>query len=269
MCASTGAQAAGDHAALRARPRSGTNPRLFLHEDRRSSGRRTAWTTPFEPALDAQCQGDIRSGRTPRPAKSLAEAGQKITVRTLRKVAGRGRQGGLACTKTNCIGRYLRARHGQSGNRRDLCRSRRRTDRRPTSRSSKKRASRRSTSSMSITSISAPISATPWRWTRTTPRTGADRHLSRHASGRAADARIRRNSVRPTVLRFGPLRSVERRPREDEHAPRLDAPDTMRDAAQGRHPRDPQGTRGICATAAAKSTISIISAIAACVRSAN
>ncbi len=49
----------------------------------------------------------------------------------------------------------------------------------------------------------------------------------------------------------------------------LDAPDTMRVLAQGRHPRGHHARWSICATARARSTTSTISAIAACVRSAS
>ena len=53
------------------------------------------------------------------------------------------------------------------------------------------------------------------------PRRRADRHLPRHAPGRAADAGDRRGAVPRPVLRPRPLRPLGGRPGEDEHAPRL------------------------------------------------
>ncbi len=58
-------------------------------------------------------------------------------------------------------------------------------------------------------------------------RPGALRHLSRHAPWRAADARNRRGAVRRSVLRSGALRSLGRRPRQDEHASRAGLPRTL------------------------------------------
>ena len=87
-----------------------------------------SWTTPLDPP---GCATPSRraTGRTPRPAKSLLEAGAKITVRGLRKLQEDGVKS-IAMAEDELLGRYQRARHGQSGDRRDLCRSRRRADRR-------------------------------------------------------------------------------------------------------------------------------------------
>ena len=52
------------------------------------------------------------------------------------------------------------------------------------------------------------------------PRRSADRHLPRHASGRAADAEPAEALFNGPVLRRRALRSVGGRPGEDEHAPR-------------------------------------------------
>ncbi len=54
----------------------------------------------------------------------------------------------------------------------------------------------------------------------------AVRHLPRHASGRAADARHRRGDVPLAVLRSRALRPLGGRPRQDEHAPRPRRPRT-------------------------------------------
>ena len=73
------------------------------------------------------------------------------------------------------------------------------------------------------------------------PRAGADRHLSRHASRRAADAGHGGDAVRPAVLRQRALRPFRGRPREDEHAPEPRCARHAAHAAQGRHSGHPQG----------------------------
>ena len=102
-----------------------------------------------------------------------------------------------------------------------------------------------------------------------TPRGRAVRHLPRHASGRAADARDRRGDVPLAVLRFRALRPLGRRPREDEHAPRPRRRGHRAHAAQGGHPRGGRRRSSTCATARARSTTSTTSATAACARSAS
>ena len=68
-------------------------------------------------------------------------------------------------------------------------------------------------------------------------RRGAVRHLSRHASGRAADARYRAGDVQLAVLRLGALRPLRGRPRQDEHAARSHRRGHHAHPAQGRHHR--------------------------------
>ena len=151
--------------------------------------------------LDAQRQAesDWTNAKTGEVAGRSRR--QKITVRGLRKLAGRRHQA-VAMPDEELVGRYSRARHGQSGNRRDLCRGRRRADDGQPRDAAWKRASTRSTSSMSIgINIGAYIRNTHGGGQEPQPRAGADRHLSRHAPRRAADARHRRDSVRPAVLR--------------------------------------------------------------------
>ncbi len=97
----------------------------------------------------------------------------------------------------------------------------------------------------------------------------AVRHLSRHASGRAADARYRRGDVPLAVLRSRALRPLRGRPRQDEHAPRRPGRGHAARAAQGGHPRRDQARWSTCATARARSTTSTISATAGCARSAS
>ena len=81
--------------------------------------------------------------------------------------------------------------------------------------------------------------------------------------------RQRRGDVPFAVLRLRALRSLGGRPREDEHAPRSRRARHDARAAQGGHPRGRARRWSTCATDAARSTTSTISAIAACARSAN
>ena len=89
------------------------------------------------------------------------------------------------------------------------------------------------------------------------------------AARRAADARYRAGDVPLAVLRSRALRPVGRRPGQDEHAARSRRRGYGAGLAQGptswRLPR----RWSTCATVAARSTTSIISAIVASVRSAN
>ena len=102
------------------------------------------------------------------------------------------------------------------------------------------------------------------------PRRGADRHLPRHAPGRAADARDGRDPVPGPVLRPRALRPLGGRPRQDELAPR---PRGRARHASARCARRTSSRSSRCwstsRTAAARSTTSTISATAACARSAS
>ena len=100
-------------------------------------------------------------------------------------------------------------------------------------------------------------------------RGGAARHLPGDASGRAADAGGRADSVQRHLLRLRALRPVGRRPGQDEHASRPRCAGHGAHAAQGGHPRGDQDAGRACATARARSTTSTISAIAGCARSAS
>ncbi len=106
---------------------------------------------------------------------------------------------------------------GQPGNRRDLCRGRRGTDRGEARRAGRCRRHQ-----------AADAGYRPVLWSvdpqhagggqELQPRRRADRHLPRHAPGRAADAGNRRGAVPRVVLRSRPLRFVGGGPGEDEHA---------------------------------------------------
>ena len=72
---------------------------------------------------------------------------------------------------------------------------------------------------------------------------GADGHLPGHAARRAADDRGGDEPVQRAVLRFRALRSLRRRPREDEHAPRARRARHHARPAQGGHPRRHQDAR--------------------------
>ena len=81
--------------------------------------------------------------------------------------------------------------------------------------------------------------------------------------------RQRRGDVQFAVLRFRALRPLGGRPREDEHASRSRRRGHGARVAQGRHSGGRARRWSICATVAARSTTSTISATGACARSAN
>ena len=101
------------------------------------------------------------------------------------------------------------------------------------------------------------------------PRGRADRHLPRHAPGRAADAGDRRGAVQQPVLRRRALRSVGGRPRQDELAPQPRRPRTPCARCARRTSWRSSRSWSTSRTAAARSTTSTISATAGCARSAS
>ena len=109
----------------------------------------------------------------------------------------------------------------------------------------------------------------PQRRQELQPRGSVDGRLPGDAPGRAADAGCGAGPVPRPVLRFGALRPLRRRPRQDEHAPRPQDRGHRAHAAQGGHPRTSSRRWSTCATARARSTTSITSATGACARSAS
>ena len=76
----------------------------------------------------------------------------------------------------------------------------------------------------------------PQRRQELQPRGSVDGRLPGDAPGRAADAGCGAGPVPRPVLRFGALRPLRRRPRQDEHAPRPQDRGYRAHAAQGGHP---------------------------------
>ena len=101
-----------------------------------------SWTTPLDPTWmrNAKSTSDWKNAKT---GDVVLEAGAKITVRGLRKLQEDGVKN-IAFAEDELIGRFSRARHGQSRDGRDLCRGRRRTDRRQSGDRWRKPASTRS-----------------------------------------------------------------------------------------------------------------------------
>ena len=186
------------------------------------------------PARREGRQGAQRSGRgsrrpvhrrghrtIPRPARSIAEAGDEITAKSLTALIEAGLRRSCRC-------------------------------------------------STSTTSISAPTSATRSRSTRTPSREEALFDIYRvMRPGEPPTLDTARGDVPFAVLRSRALRPLGGRPREDEHAPRPRRRRHGAHAAQGGHPRGGARRSSTCATAAARSTTSTISATAACARSAS
>ena len=233
-------QAAGDDAALCARPDAGRDPRLFLHARSPSSVRRTAAgprRSSRAGCATPRCNSDWKNAKT---GEVLAEAGTKITVRGLRKWQEDGIKP-IAMAEDELIGRYsaldmvnpetgeIYVEAGDELTAANLERARRSGLPRDRRHQCRQHHHRRL------------YPQHDGGGQEPQPRAGADRHLPRHASRRAADARHGGNAVRPVVLRQRALRSFERRPREDEHAPRPRCAGHDAHPAQGRHPCDPEG----------------------------
>ena len=227
-----------------------------------------SWTTAVEPAWmrNAKANSDWKNAKT---GEVLAEAGQK-DHRCARCANGTKRASRrFSLSRGRAARPLLRARHGQCRDGRDLCGSGRRAD------GGQSRAApggglqrdRRHQCRRHHDRRLCPQHDGGGQEPQ--PRAGADRHLPRHAPRRAADARHGGDAVRPAVLRFRALRSFVGRPREDEHAPRTSTRPTQRAFCARKTSLRSSRRSPICATAAAKSTTSTISATAACVRSAN
>ena len=126
-----------------------------------------SWSTPLDPTWmrNAKSTSDWKNAKT---GEVVLEAGSQDhrawRCASCRKKASRT----SPSAQDELIGRYLGAGHGQSRDGRNLCRGRRRADRRQYCDRCWKPASMTSKCSTSTASMSAPISATPWRWTRTT-----------------------------------------------------------------------------------------------------
>ena len=151
--------------------------------------------------------------------KVVLEAGKKLTVRQARQLAEKGLKA-LRMTDEELIGHYIAEDLVNPEDRRNLRRSRR-GDHREEAQSPQRGG---------LQGTAAPRHR-PRQCRRLHPQHAGDRqehdargravrHLPRHASRRAADARHRADHVQLAVLRSGALRPLRGRPRQDEHAPR-------------------------------------------------
>ncbi len=158
-------QAAGDDAALCARPDPGRDPGQFLFQDRLQASQGRLVDDAARAELDAHAKASTE-WKNAKTGESLADAGQKITVRGLRKWQEEGIKQ-VSLSEEELIGRY-------SALDMDQCAGRARSISRPATRSPRRiwkrctsTALMKSRSSTSTPSPSAPICATRWRWTRT------------------------------------------------------------------------------------------------------
>ena len=127
----------------------------------RRAGRRRSTRTACKGVKLTRDLIDAKTG------KVMAEAGTKMTPRLAKKLQEQGLKEQLV-PRRGADRPLLRRRPDQRGDRRDLCRGRRRADRGQHRRSSRRPAStEHRRRSASTTSMSAPISATRWRSTRT------------------------------------------------------------------------------------------------------
>ena len=164
-----------------------------------STTRTAAGPRPLEPGWMRNAKPN-NEWTNPKTGEVLTEPGQKITVRALRKWQEEGIKA-IAMADDELVGRYLGARHGQSRDRRNLCRSRRRADRRQSGDRAGSGLPRHRSPQYRRHQCRRLYPQHPGGGQEPLPRAGADRHLSRDAPGRAADPGDRRNPVRPAVLR--------------------------------------------------------------------
>ena len=159
-------QAAGDVAAVRARPRRRRDPQLLLQARSPSSAPRTAGACRSTPTACAATSAinDLVDAET---GKVVLEAGKKITVRQAAQARRKRASRRCACRDEELVGHYLAEDMVNAEDRRDLCRSRRRDHREAAQDAERGRASRKCRCSTSTTSMSAPISATRCMSTRT------------------------------------------------------------------------------------------------------
>ena len=197
------------------------------------------WRVPFdvERMKGMKATADMIDADTGEVA---IEAGRKLTVRVGAPARGEGPEGAARHRRRSLRPVYRRGPL-QPGDRRNLRRGRRR-DHREVARAVARGRLRRA----------ADPRHRPRQCRRLYPqhaegrqelvaRGRAVRHLSRDASGRAADDRKRRGDVPVAVLRLRALRPLGGRPGQDEHAPRPRRPRHAAHVAQGGHPCGGQG----------------------------
>ena len=212
--------------ARRARPRArrSSSAKSAAWIRRRSSATSTArwcstappkgWARPFDP--DA-----FRGVKLLEPlvdaatGEVVAEADAKLTARQARRIAENTKE--VLVGRADLLGRFVAEDLVNDGNRRDLRRGRRGTGRGAAGRAGG--GGHHHAADAGGRPVQRPVDPQhAGGGQEHQPRRRADRHLSRHAPGRAADAGDRRGAVPRPVLRPRPLRPVRGRPREDEHA---------------------------------------------------
>ena len=211
-------EAKGETAGARRNPRHGCrgDPRAISTARWCSRAPPKGWARPFdpdafrgikllEPLVDAET-GEV-----------VADADAKLTARTARKIAEKTKE--VLVGRADLLGRYVAEDLVNDGDRRDLRRGRRGTGRGAAGGAGGGR--HRPAADARGRSVQRPVDPQHAGGRQEhQPRRRADRHLPRHAAGRAADAGDRRGAVPRPVLRCRPLRPFGRRPGEDEHAAR-------------------------------------------------
>ena len=162
------------------------------------------WMSPFDPD---QLQGQARPTicAMPRTGEVVLAAGERVTPRIARRL----REAGLddILVRRRGADRPLsRLRHHQRGDRRGLCRSRRRDHREQRSPSwSRLAIGELPVLDIDHVTVGPYIRNTLGDRQERDPRGRADRHLPRHAAGRAADPGDRGGPVQQPVLRLRAL----------------------------------------------------------------
>ena len=230
-------QAAGDDAALCARAR-GRGDSLHLLRPHRAEGDQggLAHAVPVRPP--ARHQADQRSDR--RQDRQGRDRGRPQGHGASRQEARRRGPEGASGERRGPARPLPRPGHHQHGDGRDLWRG---------GRGARRQAARHAEGARSQGDPDPRHRSRQYR--RVHPqharrrqelqsRGGAARHLPGDAAGRAADAGSRGDAVQRHLLRFGALRPLRRRPRQDEHASRPRCARHGAHVAQGGHPRRDQ-----------------------------
>ena len=233
-------QNSGDVASVRARPRRRNDSVDLLQDDPLHAGRREL-AYAFRRRAHQGREGGRRHDRR-RHRRGHSRSRQEA-CRARRASARRKWREGDPRRARGSLRPISRAGSLRSRHRRNLRRSRRRDHRQDAAVSDRKRL-RRTAGARHRSHQCRPLHPQYARGRQEfEPRGCAVRHLSRHASGRAADDRHGGSHVPFAVLRSGALRSLGGRPRQDEHAPRSRRAGHDAHVASRGHHRGGEGAR--------------------------
>ena len=119
----------------------GGDPQLLLRDRSLSRATKNGWKTPFDPTRYARLQARRTTWSTPRPARSWPRPATKLTPRARARSSRTTASRRSVVGREELVGSYLAIDIDQRGDRRDLCRGRRRSSPRSCSTRSRRRTS--------------------------------------------------------------------------------------------------------------------------------